>query len=148
MTVEAQRRAGLRWPYVLGACIAVIALLALTIWGLVSTFGLGPYTKNLIGPVALALATGSFVALFAWAHRQKGAYGLEESADGGLTPRWHVRAPILFAFLLFVLVSAYSEWWIAALFVTPFAVALASIYRPGRLRTVRQPFSRHQESSR
>lgn len=148
MMVEAQRRPGLRWPYVLGACIAVIALLALTIWGLARTFGLGPHTKTLVGPVALTLAVGGFVALFAWARWQRAIYGLEESVDGALTPRWYIRAPILFAFLCLVLVSAYSQWWGVVLFGTPLAVAAAYIYRPGRLRPMRRAFNRQRQNTR
>jgi hypothetical protein len=148
VTVEPERRPRLRWPFVLGACVAVIALLALTIWGLVGTFGLGPHAEKHLGPVALILAIGGFLTLFAWARRQNGTYGLEESADGGLTPRWHIRVPILFAFLYLVLVSAYSKSWVGALFVAPFALAIAYIYRPGRLRPMRRPFGGHRQNSR
>lgn len=148
MAGEAEQRSGLRWPFVLLACITVIVLLALTIWGLVKTFGLGPHAKTLLGPVALTVAIAGFVALFAWARRQKEIYGLEGSVGGGLTPRWHIRTPILFAFLFFVLVSAYSEWWVSLLLITPFALAVAYIYRPDRRRPVRRPFSQHDRAHR
>ena len=144
---QAHQRLGLRWPLVLLACVAVIALLALTIWGLVKTFGLGPHAKSLLGPIALTLAITGFVALFAWARQRKGIYGLEESVDGGLTPRWHIRTPILFAFLFFVLIGAYSESWVSLLFIAPLALAVAYIYRPDRLRSVRRPFSQHERTT-
>lgn len=145
---QAQQRRGLRWPLVLLACVAVIAFLVLTIWGVVKTFGLGPDAKSLLGPVALTLAITGFVALFAWARQSNGTYGLEESVGGGLTPRWHIRTPILFAFFFFVLVGAYSASWLSLLFLAPLGLAVAHIYRFDRLRPVQRPFSQHDRTIR
>jgi hypothetical protein len=143
---------GVRAPYVLGACVAVVTLPVFAIWGLVMTLGPGPGYERVLGPAMLALAVGGAVALFRWARRQRGSYGLEESRDGDLTPRWYIRAALLvgIAWATFAAVSLTVDghWLLGLAFFVPFAAAAAHVFRPRRLRPVRPPRLLTRDTSR
>jgi len=125
----------------LAACCVVIGLLALTIYGLVRAFGAGPHSQSvIIGAIALLAALAGFVSLFAWARRDTRTYGLERAVDGSTTPRWYIRAPILFAYGTFLFGAIYSGSWVGLAFALPFSLAVAVIYQPSRQRPPRRPF--------
>lgn len=129
-------------PLVLAACVAILLLLALLIFGITSIFH-SKYREISLGVPAAVLALIGFAVIFRWAWRQKKRFGIEEDPHGNITPRWYIRVPVLFAFgwLVIGVATSGAGWWASALLLTPFALAFAWIYRPDRLRPVKRPFT-------
>ena len=139
MTASTERRALYqRRERAVLASLAVLGLIALTIFGLVKTFGLGPEERGLVGPIAIVAAATGFVALFSWARSHRENYGLEPAVDGGQTPRWYLRIALLSALLVVFFATVYSPNWFGLAMTVALVIPVMAIYRSRRMRAVRR----------